>query len=140
MVQCIDFPYGNCSRQVINNNIVQIPSVNLKISLFIPVCCQCQNNKLKFHLFFCNNIFLVADLWLSCYYFHMSETQYGFITLSIIILPAVLCQIYSLWLLRTDRDISGTALVMHIVLLGIPYRCIIHFSIFFLFFLNEFYI
>lgn len=48
--------------------------------------------------------------------------QYGIITLTIIIVPAVLCQIYSLWLLRTDSSVTAKALMMHILLLGIPYR------------------
>lgn len=59
---------------------------------------------------------------LVCYYFVKNEVQYGVITLTIVIVPAVLCQIYSLWLLRSDRTVSARALMMHILLLGIPYR------------------
>lgn len=59
---------------------------------------------------------------LVCYYFVKNEVQYGVITLTIIVVPAVLCQIYSLWLLRSDSTVSARALMMHILLLGIPYR------------------
>lgn len=38
------------------------------------------------------------------------------------IVPSVLCQVYSLWLLRTDSSVSPRALLLHILLLGIPYR------------------
>lgn len=59
---------------------------------------------------------------LVCYYFVKNEVQYGVVTLTIVIVPAVLCQIYSLWLLRSDSTVSARALMMHILLLGIPYR------------------
>lgn len=48
--------------------------------------------------------------------------QYGTITLTIVIVPSVLCQIYSLWLLRSDKNVTARALMLHILLLGIPYR------------------
>lgn len=66
--------------------------------------------------------FFVPDLMLVCYYFMKNEVQYGVITLTIVIVPAVLCQIYSLWLLRSDSTVSARAFMMHILLLGIPYR------------------
>lgn len=62
------------------------------------------------------------DFMLVCYYFVKNEVQYGIITLTIVVVPAVLCQIYSLWLLRSDSTVSARALMMHILLLGIPYR------------------
>lgn len=64
----------------------------------------------------------ISDFMLVCYYFVKNEVLYGVITLTIIIVPAVLCQIYSLWLLRSDTTVSARALMMHILLLGIPYR------------------
>lgn len=66
--------------------------------------------------------FFFADFMLVCYYFVKNEVQYGVITLTIVIVPSVLCQIYSLWLLRSDSTVSARALMMHILLLGIPYR------------------
>lgn len=63
-----------------------------------------------------------ADIWLVVYYFVANELHYGIITLSILIVPAVLCQIYSLWLLRADGNVSSRSLMLHIILLGIPYR------------------
>lgn len=71
----------------------------------------------------CLFVFLsVTDFMLVCYYFVKNEVLYGVITLTIVIVPAVLCQIYSLWLLRSDSTVSARALMMHILLLGIPYR------------------
>lgn len=42
--------------------------------------------------------------------------------MTIVVVPSVLCQIYSLWLLRTDNNVSPRALMLHILLLGLPYR------------------
>lgn len=67
-------------------------------------------------------LFFHTDFVLVCYYFARNEVQYGVITLTIVIVPSVLCQIYSLWLLRSDSNVSAKALMMHILLLGIPYR------------------
>lgn len=67
-------------------------------------------------------VILFTDVMLVCYYFVKNEVLYGIITLTIVIVPAVLCQIYSLWLLRSDSTVSARALMMHILLLGIPYR------------------
>ncbi|XP_031618189.1 uncharacterized protein LOC116337637 [Contarinia nasturtii] len=63
-----------------------------------------------------------VDFMLVCCYFVKNEVQYGVITLTLVIVPSVLCQIYSLWLLRSDSTVSARALMMHILLLGIPYR------------------
>lgn len=71
-------------------------------------------------IFFCIPFYL--DFMLVFYYFVRNEIQYGVITLTIVIVPSVLCQIYSLWLLRSDSTVSARALMMHILLLGIPYR------------------
>lgn len=74
-----------------------------------------------FFLFFSKNHFF-ADFVLVCYYFARNELQYGVITLTIVVIPSLLIQIYSLWLLRSDSSVSAKALMMHILLLGIPYR------------------
>lgn len=80
--------------------------------LLIPFC----------FLFFLFHSILPLDFMLVFYYFMRNEIQYGVITLTIVIVPSVLCQIYSLWLLRSDSTVSARALMMHILLLGIPYR------------------
>lgn len=49
--------------------------------------------------------------------------QWGLLTLGIIAIPLAICQCYSLFLLRTDNNsVRATALCLHVLLLGIPYR------------------
>lgn len=63
------------------------------------------------------------DAWLASLYFNRNQTMWGLTTVGLIVVPLGLCQMYSLWLLRTDNyPIRAAALGMHILLLGIPYR------------------
>lgn len=98
------------------------PVVVIDASVIHTVHCVWLNRIWYECFIFLLSILFQTDLWLTIYYFQKAETQYALITLSILTLPAVLCQIYSLCLLRTDKDISGAALAMHVLLLGIPYR------------------
>ncbi|XP_055689296.1 uncharacterized protein LOC129793362 [Lutzomyia longipalpis] len=66
---------------------------------------------------------LITDLCLVIYYFHEGQLQWATVTLTIIIVPQILCQIYSLVLLRSEEQtISGNVVFWHLCLMGIPYR------------------
>lgn len=66
---------------------------------------------------------LTVDVWLAALYFQRNQPLWGLTTAGVIVVPLGLCQMYSLWLLRTDHlPIRAAALGMHVLLLGIPYR------------------
>lgn len=66
---------------------------------------------------------LTVDVWLAALYFHRQQPLWGLITAAVIVVPLGLCQMYSLWLLRTDHlPVRAAALGLHVLLLGIPYR------------------
>ncbi|XP_059615022.1 uncharacterized protein LOC132260729 [Phlebotomus argentipes] len=66
---------------------------------------------------------LVTDLCLVTYYIHENQLQWATVTLTIIVVPQILCQIYSLVLLRSEEQrMSGNAVFWHLCLMGIPFR------------------
>ncbi|GAB0089954.1 XK-related protein [Sergentomyia squamirostris] len=66
---------------------------------------------------------LITDLCLVIYYFHENQLQWATVTLTIIIVPQILCQIYSLVLLKSEEQrVSGNVIFWHLCLIGIPYR------------------
>uniref|UniRef100_A0A1B0CMB2 XK-related protein n=2 Tax=Lutzomyia longipalpis TaxID=7200 RepID=A0A1B0CMB2_LUTLO len=61
---------------------------------------------------------LITDLCLVIYYFHEGQLQWATVTLTIIIVPQILCQIYSLVLLRSEEQtISGNVVFWHLCLM-----------------------
>lgn len=68
------------------------------------------------------------DIGVACYYLSQNQIEWGTVTLMIILLPSVLCQIYSVMLMRSDvvqptkKTSQASAIFWHVVLLGIPFR------------------
>ncbi|CAD7080622.1 unnamed protein product [Hermetia illucens] len=65
---------------------------------------------------------LVTDLCLVAYYIHENEVRWGLITFAIIFLPLMICQLCSLLMMRTQKAVETPVLVVHLFLMGIPYR------------------
>lgn len=64
---------------------------------------------------------------MAAYYFEGGYDQWAIITLAIIVVPLVLCQIYSVVLMRSDASVGHhtspvAACFWHVLLMGIPYR------------------
>lgn len=68
------------------------------------------------------NLFL--DVGLVWNYFSRNQIEWGYITMGIILFPAVLSQLYSYVLIRSEVSISvcSCQCILHIFMLGIPYR------------------
>lgn len=75
----------------------------------------------------------ISDISLAAFYFQGGHEQWALITVAIILLPLVLCQIYSVVLMRSDQhSLSSSSgkqrpsvwspILWHICLMGIPYR------------------
>lgn len=67
----------------------------------------------------------VSDFWVGFYYFNANQVPWGICTVTIIVVPLILCQMYSMWLLKINNKITAPAICMHLVLLGIPYRYVV---------------
>ncbi|XP_037051926.1 uncharacterized protein LOC119085604 [Bradysia coprophila] len=66
---------------------------------------------------------LIVDATVATYYFVTNQLYWGLSTLIIIVVPLILCQIYSLWLLKSEKSqTKSSAICLHLMLCGIPYR------------------
>lgn len=64
-----------------------------------------------------------TDFSVAAYYFTTNQLPWGIYTLLIIVVPLILCQIYSLWLFKSENSqIKASAICMHLLLCGILYR------------------
>lgn len=78
--------------------------------------CKVHSNILRFNF---------TDFSVATYYFTTNQMSWGIYTLLIIIVPLILCQIYSLWLLKSENNqFKASAICLHLVLCGILYRCV----------------
>lgn len=73
-------------------------------------------------LIFCTE--LLVDVWLAALYFRRDQPLWALATAGVVVVPLALCQLYSLWLLRTDGVplMRPAALGAHVLLFGIVYR------------------
>lgn len=80
--------------------------------------CPCKVHSKMFDVFF-----LFTDFSVATYYFTINQFPWAINTLIIIVVPLILCQIYSLWLLKCEKNqIKASAICVHLVLCGILYR------------------
>lgn len=90
---------------------------------FVYICVHAQNDSPVDCRFDLRLLFsLLSDLCLVAYYIHENEVRWGLITFAIIFLPLMICQLCSLLMMRTQKAVETPVLVVHLFLMGIPYR------------------